>query len=169
MSRALPALAWIAIAALLPATAAAAESPLQSRVTFESAKIGPKGLAVAPPSAPREVVRMIAAGNAIARKPYKYGGGHGIWRDSGYDCSGSVSYALHGAGLIDVALDSSGLEAFGRPGRGRWVTVFGNPGHAYLVVAGLRFDTSSSNQTGNRWTTQMRSSAGYVVRHPEGL
>jgi hypothetical protein len=169
MSRALPALACIAIAAAFPATAGAAVAPIESRVTFQGATIRPDGLAVAPSSAPREVVRMIAAGNAIARKPYKYGGGHGVWRDSGYDCSGSVSYLLHGAGLLDVALDSSGLAGFGRPGRGRWVTVFGNPGHAYLLVAGLRFDTSSSNQTGNRWTRQMRSPDGYVVRHPAGL
>jgi hypothetical protein len=127
------------------------------------------GRAVAPAGAPPEVRRIIAAGNRIATRPYKYGGGHGIWRDSGYDCSGSVSYALHGAGLLDVALDSSGLAAFGRPGPGRWVSIMGNPGHAYMVVAGLRFDTSSSNQTGNRWTTQARSPGGYAVRHPAGL
>jgi peptidoglycan hydrolase-like protein with peptidoglycan-binding domain len=135
----------------------------------EEAYLTDDGLAVAPASAPDEVRAIIEAGNAIATKPYKYGGGHQRWNDRGYDCSGSVSYALHGAGLLDVALDSSGVAAFGKPGAGRWVSLMGNPGHAYMVVAGLRFDTSSSNQTGNRWTTQMRSTAGYVVRHPQGL
>ena len=175
MKRTLLALVCTAIATALPTAAIAgpyegdAVAPMEVKVASKRATIGPDGLAVPPASAPRAVVQIIRAGNAIARTPYKYGGGHGIWRDSGYDCSGSVSYALHGAGLLDVALDSSGVAAFGKPGSGRWVTVMGNPGHAYMVVAGLRFDTSSSNQTGNRWTTQMRSPAGYAVRHPEGL
>ena len=175
MKRTLLALACTAIATALPSAAIAgpdvgdAVAPMDVEVASKRATIGPDGLAVPPASAPRAVVQIIRAGNAIARAPYKYGGGHGIWSDSGYDCSGSVSYALHGAGLLDVALDSSGLAALGKPGSGRWVTVLGNPGHAYMVVAGLRFDTSSSNQTGNRWTTQMRSTAGYAVRHPEGL
>jgi cell wall-associated NlpC family hydrolase len=135
----------------------------------DKATIGPDGLAVPPASAPPEVAEIIAAGNEIATKPYKYGGGHGSWRDSGYDCSGSVSYALHGAGLLDTQLDSSALEAFGKRGRGARVSVMANAGHAYMVVAGLRFDTSSSKGNGNRWTTRMRSRSGYTVRHPVGL
>ena len=173
MKRTLLALVCTAIAAAFPSAAIArpyqggAVAPTEGKVV--RATVGPDGLAVPPASAPRAVVQIIRAGNAIARTPYKYGGGHGIWSDSGYDCSGSVSYALHGAGLLDVALDSSGLAALGKPGAGRWVTVMGHPGHAYMVVAGLRFDTTSSNQTGNRWTSQMRSPAGYAVRHPAGL
>jgi peptidoglycan hydrolase-like protein with peptidoglycan-binding domain len=135
----------------------------------EKATIGPDGLAVAPASAPEAVKAIIAAGNAIHRKPYEYGGGHGRWNDSGYDCSGSVSYALHGADLLDQALDSSGFMSYGDAGKGQWVTIYGNPGHAYMVVAGLRFDTSARRRTGSRWTTERRSARNYTVRHPEGL
>jgi hypothetical protein len=171
----LPALVCTAIATALPSAALAgpyegdAVAPMDGKITSKRATVGRDGLAVAPRSAPEAVAKIIAAGNVIARTPYKYGGGHGIWRDSGYDCSGSVSFVLHGAGLLDVALDSSGLAAFGKAGAGRWVSIMGNGGHAYMVVAGLRFDTNSSNQTGNRWSKQMRSPAGYAVRHPAGL
>jgi hypothetical protein len=115
------------------------------------------------------VQAIIAAGNAIASKPYKYGGGHGRWTDTGYDCSGSISYALHGAGLLDTALDSTGFMSWGERGKGTWVSTYSNPSHAYMVVAGLRFDTSARSQTGNRWTDEMRSSSGYTVRHPTSL
>jgi cell wall-associated NlpC family hydrolase len=135
----------------------------------EKAYIASDGMAIAPDSAPDEVKAIVEAGNAIATKPYKYGGGHGRWNDSGYDCSGSVSYVLHAAGLLDTPLDSSGLMRWGSSGRGDWVTVRSNPGHAYLVVAGLRFDTSALKANGNRWSEQMRSSTGYTARHPEGL
>jgi cell wall-associated NlpC family hydrolase len=135
----------------------------------EEAYIGEDGLAVAPASAPEEVKAIIAAGNEIATAPYKYGGGHGRWRDSGYDCSGSVSYVLHAAGLLDTPLDSSGFMSYGEPGRGTWVTIRSNPGHAYMIVAGLRFDTSARRATGNRWSEEMRSARGYRGRHPEGL
>ena len=135
----------------------------------EAAYIGDDGLAVAPASAPDEVKAIIEAGNAIATKPYKYGGGHGRWNDSGYDCSGSVSYVLHAAGLLNRALDSSGFMSWGERGRGTWVTIRSNTGHAYMIVAGLRFDTSARRVTGNRWTEQMRSASGYRGRHPEGL
>ena len=135
----------------------------------EEAYIDANGLAVAPASAPAEVQAIIAAGNEIATKPYKYGGGHGRWRDTGYDCSGSMSYALHGAGLLDTALDSTGFMSWGEPGRGEWVTTYAHGGHSYMVVAGLRFDTSARKVTGNRWSDQMRSPRGYTIRHPEGL
>jgi peptidoglycan hydrolase-like protein with peptidoglycan-binding domain len=118
---------------------------------------------------PIRVRRIIAAGNRIANMPYKYGGGHGQWNDSGYDCSGSVSYALHGAGMLSSALTSGDFMSWGSPGRGRWVTIYASPGHVYMVVAGRRFDTTGRYENGTRWQQQGRSSAGYTVRHPPGL
>ncbi len=131
------------------------------------ARLRADGTAVAPADAPAAVKAVIAAGNRIATKPYRYGGGHGRWEDGGYDCSGSVSYALHGGGLISTQLNSTGFESYGVRGSGRWITVYGNAGHAYMVVAGLRFDTSGASPS--RWQADMRSSAGYVVRHPSGF
>jgi hypothetical protein len=122
-----------------------------------------------PGGLPIRVRRIIAAGNRIADKPYKYGGGHGRWNDSGYDCSGSVSYALHGAGYLNSALTSGGFISWGSPGRGRWVTIYAAPGHVYMVVNGRRFDTTGRSESGTRWQASDRSSAGYVVRHPPGL
>jgi peptidoglycan hydrolase-like protein with peptidoglycan-binding domain len=135
----------------------------------QAATVGPDGLAVAPAGAPPAVQAIIAAGNEIASKPYRYGGGHGKWRDSAYDCSGSVSYALHGANMLDASLDSTGFESWGRAGAGQWVTIYANGGHAYMIVAGLRFDTSGATSAGTRWQADLRSGRGYVVRHPEGL
>jgi peptidoglycan hydrolase-like protein with peptidoglycan-binding domain len=135
----------------------------------EEATIGPDGKAVAPASAPPQVQQIIAAANEIEGMPYKYGGGHGKWNDTGYDCSGSVSYALHGAGLLDDAMPSGSFETWGEPGEGTWVTIYANGGHMYMVVAGLRFDTSARRQVGGRWTTASRPASGYTVRHPEGL
>src|SRR3954452_3451549 len=135
----------------------------------EKGYVNSNGLAVAPASAPAEVQAIIDAGNRIATKPYKYGGGHGRWNDTGYDCSGSVSYVLHAAGLLSSPLDSSGFMRYGDAGRGTWITIRTNPGHAYMIVAGLRFDTSARSQTGSRWTEQMRSARGFRGRHPEGL
>ncbi len=128
------------------------------------------GLAVAPADAPASVKAIVAAGNTIAFKPYIYGGGHGSWNDSGYDCSGSVSYALHGARLLSSPEDSTELESYGASGRGRWVSIWANSGHTYMYVAGLRFDTSAQGETGgSRWTRFGRSNGGFVVRHPRGL
>jgi peptidoglycan hydrolase-like protein with peptidoglycan-binding domain len=113
---------------------------------------------------------VIRAANRIASYPYKYGGGHGSFRDSGYDCSGSVSYALHGGGLLRSPLDSGAFMRYGVPGRGRYITIYANPGHVYMVVNGRRYDTSARFETGgSRWTNTMRSSNGYVARHPRGL
>ena len=125
--------------------------------------------AIAPAGAPEPVVAAVAAANRITRKPYRYGGGHGRFRDSGYDCSGAVSYVLHGAGLLRRARDSRGLMSWRRRGRGRWITVYSNRGHAYLVVAGLRFDTSGRGERGPRWRPEPRSARRYVARHAGGL
>jgi peptidoglycan hydrolase-like protein with peptidoglycan-binding domain len=126
--------------------------------------------AVAPADAPPEVQEVIDAANEITSAPYRYGGGHGRgFNDTAFDCSGAVSHALHGAGLVTVPLDSTDFESWGSRGRGQWITVYANSGHAYLVVAGLRFDTSGSGEQGPRWRPQFRSSRGYVSRHPAGL
>jgi hypothetical protein len=118
---------------------------------------------------PLAVRRVIAAGNRIADAPYTYGGGHGNWDSGGYDCSGSVSYALHGGGLLDTALASGAFTSWGEAGPGRWITVYANGGHAFMVVAGRRFDTTGRDQSGSRWQDAMRDTSGYVARHPRGL
>jgi hypothetical protein len=135
----------------------------------DTATIAADGRATAPVSAPAAVKAMIAAANRIHDKPYKYGGGHGSWDDTGYDCSGSMSYVYHAAGLLDQALDSTGFIAWGVGGRGEWVTNYANSAHSYMVIAGLRFDTSGRAGEGTRWHTEMRSSSGYSVRHAAGL
>ena len=135
----------------------------------QRAKLLANGDAVAPAGAPLAVRGAIEAANRINSLPYIWGGGHGSFSDSGYDCSGSVSYALHGGGLLSSPLDSTGLEFWGSPGAGNWITVFANSGHAYAVIAGLRWDTSMTGGNGPRWSTMMRSSAGFVARHPSGL
>ena len=115
-------------------------------------------------------VRMIIrAANRIAEADYRYGGGHRTFNDTGYDCSGSISYALHGAGLLASPLDSSGFMKYGAPGRGRHVTIYANAGHAFMVVDGRRYDTSAMGETGSRWTWTHRSGSGFVARHPPGL
>jgi len=118
---------------------------------------------------PGAVSRAIGAANRIAGLPYRFGGGHRSFSDRGYDCSGSVSYVLHGAGRLSSPLDSSQLMSYGAPGRGRFITIYANPGHAYMVIRGRRYDTTGQSQTGSRWQPHGRSSAGYVVRHPPGL
>jgi peptidoglycan hydrolase-like protein with peptidoglycan-binding domain len=135
----------------------------------DKATVGSDGMAIAPANAPEQVKQIIAAGNEIAKMPYHYGGGHGKWQDTGYDCSGSVSYALHGAGLLDQALPSGDFTSWGEKGPGQWVTIYANSGHMYMVVAGLRYDTSGRQQDGTRWHADMRSSSGYTVVHPPGL
>jgi len=127
------------------------------------------GVALPPLEAPEEVKQIIEAGNVIARKPYVWGGGHGRWLDSGYDCSGSVSFALAAAGLLNGPLASGPLMSWGKSGPGKWVTIYSSPGHVYMYVAGVRFDTSNSRVTGSRWSNTTRSNAGFVARHPEGL
>jgi hypothetical protein len=128
--------------------------------------------AVAPKAAPRVVKKMIRAGNRIRHKKYKWGGGHGDWKDKGYDCSGAVSYVLHKAGLLDYPLTSGGFMKWGAKRRGRWVSTFANEDHVFMVVAGLRFDTSyitDGDRSGPGWSEYMRSAKGFRTRHPRGL
>jgi cell wall-associated NlpC family hydrolase len=137
--------------------------------TGPQARVLPDGTAQAPEDAPDVVKRVILAANEIAKFPYKWGGGHGAWRDNGYDCSGSVSFALAGAGLLDRPLASGGFFDYGDPGPGEWITIYTNPGHMFMVVAGLRFDTSGRGRAGTRWQEAPRSVRGFVVRHPPGF
>jgi hypothetical protein len=134
------------------------------------AKLLANGMLVPPKSAPPRVKAVIAAANKIRSKPYIYGGGHARWWDKGYDCSGAVSFALRGGNFIDSPLPSGPLAQWGEEGEGRWITVFTNPGHAYAVIAGYRWDTSGmgSGESGPRWRPEARSSAGFVARHPAG-
>lgn len=131
------------------------------------------GLAAAPISAPASVQAVIWAGNQIIGLPYIFGGGHASFSSPGYDCSGTVSFALHGASLLSTPADSSEFMSWGSHGVGRWVTIFSNPGHAYMDVAGLRLDTSAaddpSNQQGPRWRPLRSANDGYTLRHPLGL
>jgi peptidoglycan hydrolase-like protein with peptidoglycan-binding domain len=137
------------------------------------ARLAPDGrTAIAPDNAPQAVKNVIAAANRLTNKPYRYGGGHASWNDTAYDCSGSVSYALHGGGFLSHPEDSTELESWGVAGAGKWITVYANAGHAYMVVAGLRFDTSSAyspstaDDSGPRWRPESRPSNGFVARHP---
>jgi hypothetical protein len=165
-----------AFALLVPATAGAEEAtggavykapPKKATVV--------NGKAIAPSNAPDKVKKVIAAANKIVEKPYRYGGGHGKWNDSGYDCSGTVSFALHGADLLDSPLDSGSFMSWGRGGAGKWITVYANSGHAFMMVAGLRLDTGYRDDwgakhgakpgTGPRWGKK-RDTDGFVARHP---
>jgi peptidoglycan hydrolase CwlO-like protein len=127
------------------------------------------GMVQAPAGAPAAVAQVIAAGNAIATMPYIYGGGHGSFHADGYDCSGSVSYALAAAGLISSPMVSGDFESYGDPGPGRWITIYANAGHVWMQVAGWRFDTVAQAVSGTRWAQGGGEYAGFVVRHPPGL
>jgi hypothetical protein len=133
------------------------------------AKLLSTGELIPPASAPPKVKLVIEAANKIRTKPYIWGGGHARWWDRGYDCSGAVSFALHGGEFLESPLPSGPLEKWGLEGAGQWITVYANPGHAYAVIAGVRWDTSGdASGTGPRWHTDLRSSASYVARHPVG-
>ena len=140
----------------------------------DTATLTADALATVPVTAPSPVVAIIQAGNQVAHKPYVYGGGHGggpegVFTDSAYDCSGSISYALASAGLVKEPMVSGALARWGAPGPGKWVTIYANAGHAFMVVAGLRFDTSGRSARRSRWQASARSVAGFTVRHPPGL
>jgi cell wall-associated NlpC family hydrolase len=136
--------------------------------TGRVAQVISSGEAAAPFDAPPVVIRVVQAANEIARTPYRWGGGHSGWRDKGYDCSGSISFALAAAGLLDAPLTSGMFETYGDPGPGRWITIYANGGHAFMTVAGLRFDTGGL-RTGTRWQSSMRPTGGFVPRHPSGF
>ncbi|HTT93402.1 MAG TPA: hypothetical protein VMF55_01930 [Solirubrobacterales bacterium] len=167
------------IAAEVPESTETTEVPgtetVETETEYETGTVAKARLvgtrAVAPAGAPAAVKRVIAAANHIRTLPYIWGGGHGRWQDSGYDCSGAVSYALHGGRLLTSPLTSGSFERFGEAGPGRWISIYANASHAYMVVAGLRFDTAGDTSgTGPRWhpTTAAAASGRYVVRHPIG-
>jgi hypothetical protein len=135
------------------------------------ARLLPGGRAVAPPSAPPTVKAMIEAANHIRNRPYRWGGGHRSWNSKGYDCSGSVSYVLHAAGLLESPLDSTGFMRWGGGGPGSWARIYANREHVFMVIAGLRWDTSSEEGDGHGpgWSEEIRSTGGFRVRHPLGL
>ena len=159
----------IATFAVLPAGAAPGST---GGTSTEPEPTGPTGeakiedgLAIPPTDAPNRVVNAIEAANEIAKgKDYCYGGGHGKWRSRCYDCSGAVSYALHGGGMLDSALPSGSLAKWGERGKGNWLTVYANSGHAYAVIAGLRWDTSMTTGKGPGWSDEMRSGGGFKKR-----
>ena len=167
--------ATIAVLGAAPASAQSpsggfsSEPPPLPEPTAEIAMAPDGRRAIAPAGAPEAVVKAVAAANRITRKPYRWGGGHGRWRDSGYDCSGAVSYVLHAAGLLRTARDSSGLMSYRWKGKGQWITIYANGGHAYMEIAGLRFDTSGRGESGPRWRIEPRSGRGFVKRHPSRL
>ena len=141
-------------------------------VPGRTARVASDGTATVPPRAPEPVERALLAGNEIAGSPYVYGGGHGS-HGGGYDCSGAASYVLRGAGRLRGVMTSDEFRHYGESGPGRWISVYARDGHAFLVVAGLRFDTGytghGSGNSGPRWTTRSRPADGCVIRHPEGL
>jgi hypothetical protein len=191
MPRVLALLIFGCLAVVFPASAAAETSPTGGAQFSDPAPIVapgakatllPDGTAAAPAEAPLEVQQAIFAANKLLDKPYKYGGGHAKVEDSGYDCSGTVSYAMLAAGLLKSPLDSSGFMRWGLKGKGAWITVFSNPGHAYAVIAGLRLDTSVAGvraraarqfervtERGPRWRPGKRKMRGFRARHPLGL
>jgi hypothetical protein len=150
-------------------------APGQAALARPKARIAPDGrTAIAPASAPKRVKRVIRAANRLVYKPYKHGGGHHGWKDNAYDCSGSVSYALHGGGLVGEAFDSREFASWAVAGRGSWITVWTDPGrHTYAVIAGLRFDTEprwpEKGEHGPRWRRTLWNEDGFVARHPAGF
>jgi len=169
-----PATAQAAIGGLSPHTVKSAETsePATSTSPAPAGKAAlVNGRAVAPIDAPPAVRKVIAAANKIRTKPYIYGGGHARWWDSGYDCSGAVSFALKGGNFLSSPLPSGPMASWGAAGRGRWITVYSNAGHAYAVIAGLRWDTAgNSGSSGPRWSTSLAAGASgpFVARHPVG-
>jgi peptidoglycan hydrolase-like protein with peptidoglycan-binding domain len=150
----------------------AAVQSIENTAPTGKARLNSSGLVTAPSDAPTVVQEVIQAANQIAKKPYCYGGGHGRWIDSCYDCSGSVGYALHAAGLLSVSEPSGAMESYGASGLGHWITLYTNAGHVYMHVAGLWFDTAAqdSSNGNDRWsTTRISPASGFMVRHPKGL
>lgn len=155
------------LAAAALATAGGVPFDRDAPVVARVAKVKSTGKATVPAGVPREVRAMIRAGNRIATKPYIWGGGHGSFTAPGYDCSGSVSYVLNAAGLLDAPRASGGFTTWGRPGKGKYVTVYARGDHMYAEIAGVAFDTSGANPS--RWQPKKGNRGGYVERHPAGL
>lgn len=148
-------------------TPAAAPAPAGPKATAQIAANG--RIATAPVGAPAGVKLAIAAANRLVRKPYVWGGGHRGFKSRGYDCSGSVSYVLHAVGVLDAPLVSGALAHWGQAGSGAWITVFANRGHAFMTIAGLRFDTAGAGESGPRWRVDAQESGRFAQRHPVGL
>lgn len=174
----LVAIAALAVLALAPSSASAScdgggLTPAEVDICTPTpkARLLANGMLIPPKSAPPRVKAVIAAANRIRTKPYVWGGGHGRWWDRGYDCSGSVSFALHGGKFLESPLPSGPLERWGLAGEGRWITVYANSGHTYAVIAGYRWDTSGNGdgKTGPSWHEDLRDNIGYVARHPAGF
>lgn len=168
----------LVLLALLPFIAGAvscssqvkAKQPVAYRFDYGKTAMLKDGLAYAPKSSPLAVKRAIAAGNRLQSMPYKWGGGHARLNDSGYDCSGSVSYVLREAGLIKGSIPSKGFFEYGKKGEGDWITVYARKGHVFMTVAGLRLDTGGpGGESGPRWKTSTRQGKGHVMRHPKGF
>ena len=166
-------MAMIFAAAISTCGSNAAIFPNSGPTTSGSRAVLHDGIALAPAQAPLAVKRAIWAANQLRSKPYRYGGGHATFRDSGYDCSGTVSYALGGAGLISSPMSSSDFRRYGQRGQGRWITVYTRNGHTFALIAGLRLDTTPGDSPryrwAPRWQTTFRGPAGFEARHPVGF
>ena len=188
MPRIFALLSFVVLGVIFPAGAAAQTSstggaqfsdPAPIVTPGSKATLLPDGSVAAPADAPPQVQAAIFAANKLLDKPYKYGGGHAKVEDTGYDCSGTISYALLAAKAVKSPLDSTSFMRWGLAGKGKWITVYSNPGHAFAVIAGVRLDTSTGGVTsakiprtaekGPRWRVALRSPRGYKVRHPLGL
>lgn len=174
----LVAIAALAVLALAPSGASAGcdgggltPAEVDMCTPTPKARLLDNGMLIPPKSAPARIKAVIAAANRIRTKPYIYGGGHARWWDKGYDCSGSVSFALHGGRFLESPLPSGPMERWGLEGDGRWITVYANAGHAYAVIAGYRWDTSGNTdgKTGPSWHEDLRDNVGFVARHPAGF
>jgi hypothetical protein len=164
------------VASLLPLLLAScarqkrARQPVSFRYERGETAMLRNGLAYAPRGAPKSVRAAIQAGNRLQGKPYKWGGGHARENDTGYDCSGTVSYVLRESGLMMGSRPSKGFFSYGKRGAGKWITVYVRDGHVFMTIAGLRLDTGGSgNRTGPRWKPERRKTRGHVMRHPPGL
>ncbi len=175
LAGAVPAMAQTGVSGPPGSTTTSTTTPAPAPAPSGAAQIQPTGKARPPANAPLAVRRAIKAANKIHRRPYIWGGGHGSFKSRGYDCSGAVSYVLHAAGLLRSPMVSGALAtSWGAPGVGQWITVYANPTHAWMVIAGVRFDTSSAGESvnqgsGPRWRYTMRTGAGYTARFYPGL
>ena len=164
--------AWLAVALGLASCSnqVRARQPVSYHFEYGRTALLRDGMAYAPKSAPAAVKRALGAGNRLQYKPYKWGGGHARLEDSGYDCSGTVSYVLREAGLLSDAMPSNGYFNYGKKGEGKWITVYIRRGHVFVTIAGLRLDTGGPGEpSGPRWKPETRQSTGYVMRHPARL